>query len=202
MPELRGRGVTLLDQMFGHRDEVVEHVLLLLQMPGLVPRFAVFRPAAHVHGHPDAADLEPRRNIGAIRRQRADREPAVAIHHRRMAAVERQPLREVRKNGTRVPSFDVANSWRVSYWLASIGGSGRLEWNPAPSTPDRTRTRSWGQRRAERVEDLRRVLAAAYRDDSSGCRAAGRLPLLCRRAQRATAGSARPPGIARRCGRR
>ena len=28
------------------------------------------------------------------------------------------------KNGTRVPSFDVANNWRVSYWLASIGGVG------------------------------------------------------------------------------
>ena len=61
MPSFAGEVYCSLTRCSADRDEVVEDVLLLLEMPGLVPRLAVLGAAAHVRGHPDAAQLEPRR---------------------------------------------------------------------------------------------------------------------------------------------
>ena len=73
-------------------DEVVEHVLLLQLGAGVVPRLAVFAAAAHVDAGVDEALLEQRDAQRVEARRGRDVEAAVAVHQRRVVAVERQAL--------------------------------------------------------------------------------------------------------------
>ena len=147
---------------------------LLLEMTRLVPRFTVLRPAAHVRGHPDAAGLEPCRHVGSICRQHADRKPAVAVHHRRDGCRRVPiPLRQVRKNGTRVPSLRHREQAPRLVLRRVDRRLGRFEWHARARLPDRSEKHGrWKERRRERVEDLRRVSAAA--DGRHGARAGKR----------------------------
>ena len=70
MPSFAGDVYFSLIEMLGDGDEVVEHVLLLLEHAGVVPRLAVLAAAAHVGGHPD------RRRARATPARQADRSAA------------------------------------------------------------------------------------------------------------------------------
>ena len=143
MPSRAGDVYFVLDQMLGHGDEVVEDVLLLLEHARLVPRLAVFGAAAHAGGHPDAAALEPRRHVLPVRRQHADREPAVAVEHRRVAAVERQRpscrqeerhARAVLGGGEQRPRFEQAGVDRRRRRLEALALSSSPGRSGRPST--------------------------------------------------------------------
>ena len=71
MPSCDGEVYPSVDQLLGDRDEVVEHVLLLLAHPRACHASPYSRAAAHVDGHPDAAELEPGGHVRPVGRQRA-----------------------------------------------------------------------------------------------------------------------------------
>ena len=77
-----------LDQPLGGRDEVVEHVLLVLFAPGQVPRLAVLAPAAQVRDRQHTAHLHPHHPGRAVYRRERHVEPAVPIQHRRVRSVQ------------------------------------------------------------------------------------------------------------------
>src|SRR3989442_940448 len=77
--EPHGRGVALLDQVLRRRDEVVEHVLLLLVHARLVPLLAVLAAAPQGGHRVYAPPLEPRERGHREARGEADVEPTVAV---------------------------------------------------------------------------------------------------------------------------
>ena len=77
---------------FGGRDEVVEHVLLALEHPGLVPGFPVFPAAAQIGDRVDPA-LVDQHEVGRIERGREGNvEAPVPRQQHRPPAVRRQPF--------------------------------------------------------------------------------------------------------------
>src|SRR5688500_15209142 len=67
--DLRGAGVSLADKELGGRDEVVEHVLLLVEHPGAMPFLAVLAAAAQVREREDAAAVEEWKVAGVVGRR-------------------------------------------------------------------------------------------------------------------------------------
>src|SRR5205823_6855268 len=86
------RGVLLADEVLPGADEVVEHVLLLLEHPGAMPRLAELAAAAKVRERVDAPLLGPDDGARGELRERAGVESAVAGQVRRSAPVARRPL--------------------------------------------------------------------------------------------------------------
>src|SRR2546428_753574 len=71
---LRGR-VPLRDEVLGARDEIVEHVWLVVEHPRLVPRLAVLPAPAEVRDREEAAELEPQEAARLEARGEGDVEP-------------------------------------------------------------------------------------------------------------------------------
>ena len=86
------RRVLVGDQPLGRGDEVVEHVLLLQLGAGVVPRLAVFAAAAHVDAGVDESLFEQRDAQRVEAGRGRDVEAAVAVHQRRVVAVEHDAL--------------------------------------------------------------------------------------------------------------
>src|SRR2546425_5823981 len=82
--ELRRRRIALRDEVLRRGQKIVEHILLLLVHPRLVPLFAVL-PAAPQVGHGVyTAQLEPREHAHREARRETDVESAVAVQLRRI----------------------------------------------------------------------------------------------------------------------
>ena len=62
--EAIGRGVVVVDEIFGGREKVVEDVLLLLEHGRLVPRLSVLVAAAQIGQREESALLHPPRILG------------------------------------------------------------------------------------------------------------------------------------------
>ena len=108
--ELRRASVAALDQVPQHGGEVVEHVLLLRQVAGLVPRLAVLAAAAQVGDRDDDAVVEQHAPGRIEAGLEADAVAAVAGDQAGIRPVERRPLGTRMLTGTLVPSLLVANS--------------------------------------------------------------------------------------------
>ncbi len=89
-PSMAMRRIPRVDQVFGGSDEVVEHVLFLLEHPGPVPRFTVLTAAPQVREREDAAVLQ-KRDVAGIERGRAtDVESAIAAQQHAPFPLDRQ----------------------------------------------------------------------------------------------------------------
>ena len=90
--ELLARGVALGDQVLGRGDEVVEHVLLLLEDALFVPRHSVLPSAAQAGYGVDAAHLQPQDVADVELGCDADVETAVPVEVGGRVTLERGPF--------------------------------------------------------------------------------------------------------------
>ena len=90
--EPAGRGVALLDEVFGTGDEVLPGVRLVELLPREMPALTQFATAAHMRNRVDAAAFEPRDRRGAEADRLADAVRAVGVKQRRVRAVELDAL--------------------------------------------------------------------------------------------------------------
>ena len=74
-------------EVLARRDEVVEHILLVGEAPGIVPRLAVLAAAADVGDRIDPASLDPRQPGWRKARHRRNVEPAIGIEDGRRRPV-------------------------------------------------------------------------------------------------------------------
>ena len=112
--EERRPRVALADQELGRGDEVVDRDLFSRTARRVVPRAPVLAAAAHVRHGVDAAELEPRRDVGENTGVIDVLKPPPPV--RSVACVPSSviPRRAVMNIGTRVPSLLVKNSCVVS----------------------------------------------------------------------------------------
>ena len=103
--ELRRRRVLLRDQLFGGRDEVVEHVLLVLLLPALCHASPYSPPPRRFAHSINAAHLHPRQRAALERRRQRDVEAAVAVKNRGVPAVHPDIFPVDENIGIRVPSL-------------------------------------------------------------------------------------------------
>ena len=87
-----GAGVALGLEVLGRRDEIVEHVLLVLLGARQVPGLAVLAAPAQVGHRIDAPQIQPVGYRHAEARGQAHVEAAIAVEDGRVAAIEFQPL--------------------------------------------------------------------------------------------------------------
>ena len=83
-----GRGVALGNHIFGRRNAIVEHVLLLHQSSGAVPILAILATATQIHLAVDSALLKPDSLLRAKFGRQRNVETAVAVHPHFVAAIE------------------------------------------------------------------------------------------------------------------
>src|SRR5579872_654122 len=81
------RGVFLRNQVVRCCEPVVEHILLLLEHTGLVPRFAVFAAATKIGVREPATLLKPPRPLRIPDRRLAQVEAAVTAHQQPFGSV-------------------------------------------------------------------------------------------------------------------
>src|SRR3989304_6356773 len=86
-PAPAGAGAPARGEPLGGRDEVVEHVLLALEHPRLVPRFAVLAAAAEVRHGVDSARAEQHKTGRIEPGRQTDVEAAVAAEEHGPVAV-------------------------------------------------------------------------------------------------------------------
>ena len=91
--ELFRRGILLVDEPARASDEIVEHVLLVVQHARLVPGFAEFAATTQVANHIDAASLEPDRQGAAESGRLGNVETTIPGQERWVASIERQSFR-------------------------------------------------------------------------------------------------------------
>ena len=71
------------DQIFARCDEIIEHILLAREPPGIVPVFAIFATATKIGDRKHPALFQPRNPRCRKTRRQRDIEPAIAIQQRR-----------------------------------------------------------------------------------------------------------------------
>ncbi len=165
--QLAGRCVAFVDQVLRRGDEVVEHVLLVLQHPRPVPLLAVLAAASQVGLGVDAAQLEPDQTAGREARRHADVEAAVAVEVGRVRAIERYPLLVRDEHG------DPGAVLRPIEHLAGLVAAGveidggRLEHRRFPGLEIIVKDGRRVEKRGERVEHLRVLALSAEAADGS-----------------------------------
>ena len=90
--ELGGGSVLVLDEPFSRRDEIIEHVLLVLQATRIVPLGAILAATPEVGERVDTSHFKPREGLHAKAWRQRDVKPAIAIEQRGVLAIQLQAL--------------------------------------------------------------------------------------------------------------